>query len=121
VADDVDRSVTPDLLRIMAELSSLDQRARLMTIPLGLADPALHFSNARVLSTDSSFGHLHHYDDFFPVLQVPITDIFDRWNIDHLLINENYVRLEELGLDESTVRLRSGNFCLLKVDSDKDQ
>ena len=121
VAHDVDRSVTPDLLRIMAELSSLDQRARLMTIPLGLADPALHFSNARVLSTDSSFGHLHHYDDFFPVLQVPITNIFDRWNIDHLLINENYVRLEELGLDESTVRLRSGNFCLLKVDSDKDQ
>lgn len=120
VVRDIDRSVTTALMRIMAELSSLEQQARLMTIPLGLADPALHFSTAKVLSTDSSLGHLNHYDDFFPVLQVPITEIFARWDIDHLLINENYVRLEELGLDETTVRLRSGNFCLLNVGAGKE-
>ncbi len=120
VARDVDRSVTPALLEIMTRLDSLDRPARLMTIPLALADSALQFSAAKVLSTDSSLGHLHHYDDFFPLLQVPITDIFDRWEIDHLLINENYVQPGELGLDETTVALRSGNFCLLKVDGRKD-
>ncbi len=121
VAHDVDRSVTPDLLRIMRKLDSQAHPAKLMTIPLSLADTALHFSTAKVLSTDSSFGHLHHYDDFFPVLQVPITDIFSRWDIDHLLINENYVRPEELGLDRIQVKLRSGNFCLLTIVPDKDK
>ncbi len=120
VAQDVDRSVTPELLRIMARLDSLEQPARLMTIPLALADAALQFSGSKVLSTDSSLGHLHHYDDFFPVLQVPITDIFDRWDIDHLLINTNYVQPSELGLDKTTVALQSGNFCLLRIDSGKD-
>ena len=121
VARDVDRSVTPALLQIMAELDTLAQPARLMTVPLALADPALHFSTARVLSTDSSFGHLHHYDDFFPVLRVPIKTIIARWDIDHLLINENYVQLEELDLDETSVRLRSANFCLIKVSSGKER
>ncbi len=119
IVADASRSLTPALRDIMTKISGVDPPARLMTIPLSLADIALQFSNARLLSTDSSLGHLRHYGDFFPVLQVPIADIFKRWEIDHLLINENYVLLDELGLEETAVRLRSRNFCLIKVVTDK--
>ena len=119
IVGDTGRSLTPSLELIMTRINKLDPPARLMTIPLSLADMALQFSNARLLSTDSSYGHLRHYSDFFPVLQVPIAEIFQRFEISHILLNEGYVCLNELGLTEEMVLERRDNFCLLEVDAEK--
>ena len=119
IVGDTGRSLTPPLQLIMTKINQLDPPARLMTIPLSLADMALQFSNARLLSTDSSYGHLRHYSDFFPVLQVPITEIFQRFEISHLLLNEDYVHLNELGLTEEMVLERRDNFSLLEVVAEK--
>jgi len=116
IVGDSSRSLTPDLQTIMDALNNRQTEARLMTIPLSLADFALYFSSAKVLSTDSSFGHLQHYSDFFPVLRVPINVIFRRFDINLLLINESYVSLDELGLGSAPIEKRSGPFCLVNVD-----
>tara|TARA_Y100000590_G_scaffold269154_1_gene302259 strand:- start:230 stop:883 length:654 start_codon:yes stop_codon:yes gene_type:complete len=116
IVGDSSRSLTPDLQTIMSTLNNHQTEARLMTIPLSLADFALYFSSAKVLSTDSSFGHLQHYSDFFPVLQVPISVIFRRFDINLLLINESYVTLDELGLGSAPIEKRSGPFCLVNVN-----
>ena len=116
IVGDSSRSLTPDLQIIMDTLNNRQTEARLMTIPLSLADFALYFSSAKVLSTDSSFGHLQHYSDFFPVLRVPINVIFRRFAINLLLVNESYVSLDELGLGSAPIDNRSGPFCLVNVD-----
>ena len=117
VARDTSRSLTPALREVLAAIDRLEPRARLMTFPLFLADFALYFTRARVLSTDSSLGHLHHYDDIWPVLQRPLPEILGRYDVDHVLVNESYVGLDELGLDQAPIRARSQPFCLVDVRS----
>jgi hypothetical protein len=116
IVGDSSRSMTPALQTIMDALNNYQAEARLMTIPLSLADFALYFSSAKVLSTDSSFGHLQHYSDFFPVLRVPIHVIFNRFGINLLLINESYVSLDELGLGSAAIEKRAGPFCLVSIN-----
>ncbi len=115
IANDTSRSLTPELREILAEIDGIEPRANLMTFPLFLADFALYFTRARVWSTDSSFGHLHHYDAVWPVLQQPVPEILRRYDVDHALVNEDYVRLTELDLDHAPVRARAGSFVLVDV------
>ena len=56
IVADASRSLTPALRDIMTKISGVDPPARLMTIPLSLADIALQFSNARLLSTGQFSG-----------------------------------------------------------------
>ena len=50
---------------------------------------------------------------------MPIAEIFERFEISHILLNEGYVCLNELGLTEEMVLERRDNFCLLEVDAEK--
>ncbi len=115
IANDTSRSLTPELRKVLEEIDRIEPRPNLMTFPLFLADFALYFTHARVWSTDSSFGHLRHYDAVWPVLQQPVPEILRRYDVDHALVNEDYVRLAELGLDSAPVRARAGNFVLVNV------
>lgn len=115
VAKDTQRSVRPALSRIFKFLNTRQEEVRLMTIPLYLADAAMYFTKAKVLSTDSSIAHVVNYPDFFPVLKKPLGEIMRRYNINYLLINENYVKLSELALEEKKVVKREDSFCLINV------
>lgn len=117
VAKDTQRSVRRALREIFDFLNRRQEEIRLMTIPLYLADAAMYFSKARVLSTDSSIAHVVNYPDFFPVLKKPLTEITKRYGINYLLINEDYVKLSELDLGEKRVVRREENFCLIDVST----
>jgi len=115
VAGDTDRSMTDDLRGALAWIDQQGEGKRLMTFPLSLADFALYFSTAKVLSTDSSFGHLNHYDDFFPVLQLPVRDICIKWDLDFILVNNNYVGYGELGFSDRAVAYENERFVILEA------
>lgn len=115
VAKDTHRSVRQGLKKIFDFLNKKQEEIRLITIPLYLADAAMYFTRAKVLSTDSSIAHVVNYPDFFPVLKKPIFEIACRYNINYLLINENYVKLSELKLAENRVVKRENSFCLIDV------
>ncbi|MFH1856962.1 MAG: hypothetical protein ABH836_07070 [Candidatus Omnitrophota bacterium] len=117
VAKDTQRSVREPLNKIFAFLNSRQEEIRLMTIPLYLADAAMYFTRAKVLSTDSSIAHVVNYPDFFPVLKKPLGDTLNRYGINYLLINENYVKLSELRLEENMVLSREEKFCLIDVSN----
>lgn len=116
ILKDTDRSVTPTLRRMFDQINTCQGdggEVRLATFPLYLADATMYFTKARVLSTDSSFGHLRHYTPFFPVLQVPVRALVERYRLTHLLINERFVQLPELHLEPTAVIARESPFCLL--------
>jgi hypothetical protein len=117
VYKDHDRSIKEELWHIFDLINTQPDSVRLMTLPLLLADSAMYFSKAVVLSTDSSVAHLKHYGDFFPVIKGPVDDLIRKYAISHLLINLNYVKIEELKLHSDYVILHSGNFCLLKISN----
>ncbi len=114
ILQDTDRSVTPTLRRMFDQINACrGDEVRLATFPLYLADATMYFTKARVLSTDSSVGHLRHYTPFFPVLQVPVSTLVEQYRLTHLLINERFVQLQELKLDPAAVIARENPFCLL--------
>ena len=113
VSHDEDRSVTSELRRLFARINTLPGEVRLASFPLYLADSAMYFTRAKVLSTDSTFGHLRHYTPFFPVLRVSVDDLVKRYGLTHLLVNERFVGVLELKVDPQAVIAREGPFCLI--------
>jgi len=115
VYKDNDRSIKKELWEVFHLIDEQPGEVRLMSVPLLLADSAMYFSKAKVLSTDSSIAHLKHYDDFFPVLKKPLNQILKQYSITHLLVNSDYVKLEELNLNQRYQILHSEKFCLLRI------
>ncbi len=118
VSHDEERSVTPQLRQIFDQINRLPGEVRLASFPLYLADSVMYFTRARVLSTDSTLGHLRHYTPFFPVLQVPVGTLVAQYRLTHLLVNERFVSLSELKLDPLAIVTRAGPFCLIGVHGD---
>ncbi|GJL77308.1 MAG: hypothetical protein NPINA01_02970 [Nitrospinaceae bacterium] len=115
VYKDNDRSIKKELWEVFRLIDEQSGEVRLMSIPLLLADSAVYFSKAKVLSTDSSVAHLKHYDDFFPVLKKPLNQILKQYSITHLLVNSGYAELKELNLNPEYQILHSEKFCLLRI------
>jgi len=110
-----DRFVQKELWEVFRLINEQPNEVRLFTMPLLLADSAMYFSKARVLSTDSSVAHLKHYSDFFPILTKPVNQIIEEHSITHMLINSSYVELDELDLIPEYQILHSNKFYLLQI------
>lgn len=117
IVRDKKRSVTGELKEMFDYINNLEGKVHLITIPLYLADAATYFTHARLLTTDNSLAHITDYGDFFPVLKKPLEDIFKKYNISYLLINEEYVKLSELDLAEKNIVKKKEPYYLLKVNT----
>ena len=115
VAKDVSRSMTPELREVLEAVDAIKSRPNLITFPLFLADFALYFTKARVFSTDSSFGHMHHYQGVWPVFDSPLAEILRRYDVDYVLVNESYVGRDEIGIEQAPIQAQAGPFCLVDV------
>jgi len=69
-----------------------------------------------ILSSDSAYvlGNSPDYLDYYPVLRRPLDEILNKHNINYLLIDKNYVDLQELNLTGTNIVLEEGNLCLIK-------
>jgi hypothetical protein len=115
VYKDSDRSIKKELWEVFRIINEQQGEVRLLTVPLLLADSAMYFSKAKVLSTDSSVAHLKHYGEFFPVLTKPIVELIKQYSITHLLVNSSYSELEELNLGSGYQIIHQEKFYLLKI------
>lgn len=115
VLRDTERSITPALRGLFDILNAQTQDVRLLTMPTYLADAAMYFTKSRVVSTDNSHAHNTHYDGLWPRLKRPFSEFIVRYRINFVLINQKYVSLAELQLDESQVIHRADNYCLLAI------
>lgn len=116
VINDITRSVTPALRRIMDFLQRQSSQINLATIPFSLSDCIAYFTKSNILSSDSAYvlGNNPDYLDYYPVLRRPLEEILNKHNINYLLIDKNYVNLDELKLSRIKVVLEEGNLCLIK-------
>lgn len=116
ILDSKDRSIGEDMRNCFKYINTLPKGSvRMATIPLGLADSTMYFTHATVFSTDSSLAHYNHYSDFFPVIQKPLNEIFDKYQVNTLFLNENYTRVEELPLKGYKETFKSGPYRLYSI------
>jgi hypothetical protein len=116
IVKDSKRSVNKEIRKIFKYINALEGKVNVMTMPLYLADAATYFTSARLLTTDNSIAHVVDYSDFWPVLNIPLSDVFKRYDINYLLINTQYVQISELALPSNQIVKESGFYCLIKVD-----
>jgi hypothetical protein len=120
ILDSKDRSIGQDLRNCFDFVNSLPKGGvRMATIPLGLADSMMYFTHAAVFSTDSSLAHYNHYSDFFPVIRKPLNEIFQKYQVNTLFLNQNYARLDELPLQGAQELFKSGPYTLYRVNGKK--
>lgn len=116
VIRDNTRTITPSLRQIMDFLQKQPTEARLATIPFSLSDAVAYFTKSNILSSDSAYVLAHNPDylDYYPVLKKPLEEILNKHKINFLLVDKNYVGLQELNLSKIDTLLEAGNLCLLK-------
>lgn len=117
IVNDSARTITPALRKIMDFLQIQPQEVRLATIPFSLSDAVAYFTKSNVLSSDSAYvlGNNADYLDFYPVLRKPLEQILNRHNINYLLIDKNYVNIEELKLSAIDIAIEQDHLCLIKI------
>lgn len=115
IVKDKKRSVNSELREIFSTLNGIEGDVNLMTIPLYLADSATYFTKARLLTTDNSIAHITDYSDFWPVLKKPIDEVFDKYGINYLLLNTDYVSISELKIASYKIVDQHGPYKLLEV------
>lgn len=116
IIDDNFRSVKEDLKAVFDYINSLPEPVNIATLPYSLADSTGYFTRAKILEADSSLKHPE-YSIFFPKIRVPLEEIFQKYQINYCLINEDYVKPDDLGLPEASFQkiFQKGNFSLFKV------
>lgn len=117
IINDKERSVSKDLWEIFEYIDKIDGEVRLMCIPQLMSTSVMYFTKAKTLCTDNSISHITDLADVLPIIKKPLGEIFKKYNINYLLLNEHYAKLDELKLDKKDIDIvkEKGTFLLLKV------
>lgn len=114
IVSDKARTITPDLWRVIDYINSQKKVPRIAFFPNTLGDPMMYFIRAKALLTDGGIGMLK-LTDVIPVVSKPISKIIEKYNLNHLLIEESFVTLKELKLKTYKNLKRFGSYILIQV------
>ena len=116
IIEDKQRTITPALRKTIEHIKDADGMIKLASVPFSLADAVAYFTEADVLSSDSAhvLGNSSDYLDYYPTLRRPLEEILEKHRINYLLIDTNYVRLDELNLKHGNIDYKSDNYLLIK-------
>ena len=117
IINDKERSISKDLWEIFNYIDKIEGEVRLMCIPQLMNTSVVYFTKAKTFCTDNSISHITDLADVLPVIRKPLKEIFKKYNINYLLLNEHYAKFDELKLDKDAIKVvkKSGTFLLLKV------
>jgi len=115
IINDKERSISKDLWEIFNYIDKIEGEVRLMCIPQLMNTSVMYFTKAKVLGTDNSIAHITDLADVLPVIKKPLNEIFKKYNINYLLLNKVYAKVDELKLDSKNVVKEDATFILLKV------
>ncbi|MBF0177551.1 MAG: hypothetical protein HQL63_12000 [Magnetococcales bacterium] len=101
---------TPALLSLMERITRLE-RARILCFPAILTGLTAYRTGKAVL-WPSQFPGIPGDESLGAVLALPVTAMAHTSRVTHLLLDQTYLTLVELGLPESGVQAREGHFLL---------
>jgi len=119
IVKDKMRSLTPSLVKIIDYLKKYRGEVRLATFPLPTAEIVSYFANCKVLSTDSAYtnGFDEDYLNFNPVLRKPLRYFLIKYRINFVLINKDFITLEEMDLGRYKIAREEEDWILLRYSA----
>lgn len=116
IIQDKERSITKALWKIFDYINHIETEVRMICIPQLMSTSLMYFTKAKTLSTDNSIAHITDLVDVLPVIKRPLEEIFKKYNANYLLVNEHYVKVDELHLQRKQTVKKEDTFYLLKVN-----
>lgn len=114
IVGDRGRTIGNELWEIIDYINdNCGTKARIAVFPISLGDAIMYFTKGRVLTSDSIFGQIKL--GIFPIVSEPFAILVKRYNLNYILIDQNYVKPEELKLKKNKIVININEFTLFKV------
>lgn len=104
VSHHVLHSITDSLKEVSFFLNELPKDV-ILCLPLSYADYIVYFTNKKVLWGTHSAG-FKKIEGFFPVLQKPLDNFIDKYDVGYILLDTNYVKPEIINLPNEKIRIK---------------
>lgn len=114
IIGDRGRTIGDELWEIIQYLNTHGgSKVRIAVFPISLGDAIMYFTKGRVLTSDSIFGQIKL--GIFPIVNEPFVNIIKKYNLNYVLIDQKYVRPEELKLRKNNIIININDFTLFKI------
>jgi len=91
--------------------------ARIMVLPLNLADMAAYVTRRPVCWGTHGYGFIA-ASDVLPILRKPLSWLMERYALTHLLLDERYATADTLGVSHGALISRFGVYALYALNKD---
>jgi hypothetical protein len=108
------RTVTPDMERMFVFLKNLDNKPKLLCIPHQITTSTIYHTGCSVF-VNANYKDIQKIADVYPYFKKPIIEIMRKYNLEMILLNEEYAEIKDLKISSYKIIKRVGNFVLLKV------
>lgn len=114
IISDKNRSLTSDLRNAYLFINKLKNKPRIICIPHQITTMTVYNTNADVLVNADNKG-LMQIMNVYPVLKKPISWLQKEYDLDYLLLRENYAKLTDLKIQKPKIVFQSGDVFLVKL------
>lgn len=107
------RTITPSMENMFSYLKLLKKKPRLLCIPHQITTNTIYHTGCPVF-VNASYASINKISEVYPYLKKEIPYIMKKYNLDMILLNEDYAKIEDLNLRGYKIICRVNNFVLVK-------
>lgn len=107
------RTLTPEMKDMFVYLKSLKSKPRLLCIPHQITTSTIYHTGCAVF-VNANYAGIEKISDIYPFIKKPIEQIMKEYNLDAILLNEDYSTIKDLRLEKYKVLKKIKNFALIK-------
>lgn len=107
------RTVTPSMRRMFRYLKSMRKKPKLLCIPHQITTNTIYHTHCPVF-VNADYTNIEKISDVYPYLRKPISEIMHLYNLDMILLNEEYATLKDLKLGKYKIVKRIDNVLLIQ-------
>jgi hypothetical protein len=107
------RTINPQMEEMFSYLKTLKNKPSLMCIPHQITTNTIYHTGCPVF-VNASYSTIDLISDVYPYFRKKIRDVLREKNLDLILLNEDYAKVNELNLGQYTVIKKIKNFMLIK-------
>jgi len=107
------RTLTPSMESMFSYLKSLKVKPRLLCIPHQITTNTIYHTDCPVF-VNANYTTINKISEVYPYLRKPIRKIMEKYDLDMILLNEEYAQPEDLKIRYKIVK-KIENFLLIKL------
>src|SRR5258708_4586881 len=116
IVKDTLRSIPPGLEKLFVYLQSLKIKPKLLCIPHQMTTSIIYHTGCTVF-VNADYAHIEKISDVYPYIKKPLPEIMEKYDLDLILLNEAYAKIEDLQLKNYQVVKKIDTFLLIKLVS----